>query len=109
MEQVKEFEAHSYGVVTSLAVHPTRPFVLSFSYLWSLKLWDWNNDWSCVGVFDIKSPVKQVMFNLKHTNTFATHDDTVVKVCLNSLVNLFPTSLAHLLCSSNIMENLTSS
>ncbi|XBH66118.1 hypothetical protein VPH35_119577 [Triticum aestivum] len=72
MDLVKEFKAHR-DRVTSLAVHSTRPQLLSCSNRGlSLKIWDWNRGWFSVGVFDITRPVTQVMFNPNHTSTFAT-------------------------------------
>lgn len=83
MDLVKEFKAHR-DRVTSLAVHSTRPLLLSCSYRdLSLKIWDWNRGWFCVGVFDIPRPVTQVMFNPKHTSTFATCNVRgVLQVCI---------------------------
>jgi len=83
MDKIKEFEAHRYDI-TSLDVHPTRPFLLSCSIpTFSLKLWDWNRDWCCTQIFEITGIVSQVMFHPKYTNSFAVlHDDGIVKVCL---------------------------
>ncbi|KAF7087353.1 hypothetical protein CFC21_090551 [Triticum aestivum] len=75
MDLVKEFNAHG-DCVSLLAVHPTRPFLLSCcNSPLSLKLWDWNRDWSCTRIFDVRSPLREVMFNPKHISTFATHED----------------------------------
>lgn len=81
MDPVKEFHAHHEGV-TSLAIHRTRPLLLSSSSL-SVRLWDWDRGWSCTGMFEVTTPVRQVMFNHKHTTTFASfHKDGKVMVCL---------------------------
>lgn len=81
MDHIMQFKAHRDGV-TSLEIHPTRPLLLSCSYdALSLKLWDWDRGWSCTGMFDVTGPVRQVMFNPKHTRTFATCDkDGIVKM-----------------------------
>lgn len=59
-----------------LAVHPSRPFVMSYgrdnSSVASMKLWNWEQNWSCTQIFDVTSLVLQVMFNTKDTNTFTT-------------------------------------
>lgn len=79
MDLVKEFRAHLEGL-TSLAVHSTRPFLLTCGYPLSMKLWDWNRNWSCTGIFDIAKPVTQVMFDPKDSSIFAALDkDGAVK------------------------------
>uniref|UniRef100_A0ACD5V9J0 Uncharacterized protein n=1 Tax=Avena sativa TaxID=4498 RepID=A0ACD5V9J0_AVESA len=80
MDRVKEFRAHREGV-TSLAVHSTRPLLLTCGYPLLMMLWDWNYNWNCIGIFNIAEPVRQVMFDPKHSSNFATLDtDGAVKV-----------------------------
>ncbi|VAI63733.1 uncharacterized protein LOC119326310 [Triticum dicoccoides] len=79
MDQVTHFKAHrdSLGL---LAVHPTRPFLLSCNNM-KMKIWDWNRGWSCIGKIHSTSRVTQVMFNPRNTNDFATHHhDGIVKM-----------------------------
>ena len=49
-EKVISFEAHS-DYVRSVAVHPTRPYILSCSDDMTIKLWDWENAWANIMVF----------------------------------------------------------
>ncbi|XP_044405341.1 uncharacterized protein [Triticum aestivum] len=72
---------------TEVVVHPTSPYLLSYchdSYDGpSMKLWNWDQNWSCTRTFDITSPtvLVQIMVNTKDTNTFATLDqDDRVKI-----------------------------
>lgn len=83
MDLVKEFRAHREGF-TSMAVHSTRPLLLTCGYPLSMKLWDWNRNWTCSETFDIAKPVTQMMLDPKHYSNFATLDtDGAVKVCLH--------------------------
>jgi coatomer subunit beta' len=43
------FDAHS-DYIRGLAVHPTKPYVLSCADDLTIKLWDWESNWSCVKV-----------------------------------------------------------
>uniref|UniRef100_A0A8R7RFF4 Coatomer subunit beta'-3 n=1 Tax=Triticum urartu TaxID=4572 RepID=A0A8R7RFF4_TRIUA len=79
MKRVKEFKAH-HGWVTSLAVHPTQPFVLSASSDKLIKLWNWEKGWECIRTFTGHLHwVNQVKFNPHDANTFASasYDGTV--------------------------------
>ncbi|XP_045085308.1 uncharacterized protein [Aegilops tauschii subsp. strangulata] len=72
MDELTAFKAHS-SWVESLAIHPSQPFVLSASADCLIKLWDWENDWTCVRTFSEHSDnVQQVMFNPWETNTFGS-------------------------------------
>jgi coatomer subunit beta' len=83
MDPLKEINAHREGV-TSLGVHRTRPLLLSASSM-SVKLWDWNRGWSCTGMFEVTTPVRQVMFNPKNATTFVSfHEDGKIMVCLTA-------------------------
>lgn len=49
-----------------LAVHPTLPFVLTCSDDMSIKLWDWDKDWSLVRLYEGHTHyVMGVQFNPK--------------------------------------------
>ncbi|XP_037410817.1 uncharacterized protein LOC119274251 isoform X2 [Triticum dicoccoides] len=79
MKRVKEFKAHD-DWVTSFAVHPSQPFVLSASNDKLIKLWNWEKGWECIRTFTgHSSSVKQVKFNPHDANTFvsASNDRTV--------------------------------
>ena len=79
MKRVKEFKAHG-SAVTSFALHPTQPFVLSASRDQLIKLWNWEKGWVCIRTFTGHSAtVNQVKFNPHDNNTFASAsgDDTV--------------------------------
>uniref|UniRef100_A0A8R7PLV3 Uncharacterized protein n=1 Tax=Triticum urartu TaxID=4572 RepID=A0A8R7PLV3_TRIUA len=72
MKRVKEFKAHGDDV-TSFAVHPTQPFVLSASKDKLIKLWDYEKGWVCIRTFTGHSSwVNQVKFNPHDANTFAS-------------------------------------
>ncbi|XP_044974302.1 uncharacterized protein LOC123442352 isoform X3 [Hordeum vulgare subsp. vulgare] len=81
MKILKKFKAHGRRV-RSFAVHPTRPFVLSASWDKLIKLWDYENGWSCIRTFTGHSgPVTRVKFNPHDANTFATaSSDRTVKI-----------------------------
>ena len=83
MHKVRSFRAGGTHI-TSLAVHPTQPYVLSSSNDHQIKLWDWQKGWNCTRIFKgHKDIVWQVMFNPKDSNTFASvSDDQHVKVVL---------------------------
>jgi coatomer subunit beta' len=90
-EKVTVFEAHT-DYIRCIAVHPTQPYVLTSSDDMSIKLWDWENGWKNIQVFEGHSHyVMQVVFNPKDTNTFASASlDRSVKVILPSfLLRLF--------------------
>ena len=71
-EKIVEFEAHK-DYIRSVAVHPTLPYVLSASDDKTIKLWDWENGWSCRRVFEGHSHyAMQVVINPNDTNTFAS-------------------------------------
>lgn len=70
--EVKKFKAHG-GAVRSLAVHPTRPFLLSSSDDCLIKIWDWDNGWICTREYWAHwSAVRQVTFRPMDTDTFAS-------------------------------------
>lgn len=86
LNETKKFRAH-HNSVDSLAVHPTKPYLLSSSaHGRTIKLWDWSKDWVQIKKFDVKSTypdgVRSLKFNPRDTNTFAcvTYDNRV-KVC----------------------------
>jgi coatomer subunit beta' len=71
-ERVAAWDAH-VDYIRCVAVHPSKSFVLSCSDDLTIKLWDWQNNWSCVKVFEGHMHyVMQVAFNPKDTNTFAS-------------------------------------
>lgn len=51
LEKVAFFDGHS-DYVRQLAIHPSRPFVLSSSDDMTVKLWDWEKGWKCMQVLD---------------------------------------------------------
>lgn len=82
-EKVTVFEAHT-DYIRCIAVHPTQSYVLTSSDDMTIKLWDWDNGWKNIQVFEGHSHyVMQVVFNPKDTNTFASASlDRSVKVTL---------------------------
>ncbi|KAM0930385.1 hypothetical protein ACQ4PT_001091 [Festuca glaucescens] len=80
LKKITAFRACSH-YITSLAVHPTKPYVLS-STLRDIYLWDWDNDWNCVQTFSEHSgTVEHITFNPRDHNNFASSSaDRTVKV-----------------------------
>jgi WD40 repeat protein len=71
-EEVMKLEAHD-AAVKSLAVHPTRPFLLSSSKDTLIKLWNWDNGWACTREFEPHwITVRHLAFNPRHTDSFAS-------------------------------------
>uniref|UniRef100_A0ACD5WMM8 Uncharacterized protein n=1 Tax=Avena sativa TaxID=4498 RepID=A0ACD5WMM8_AVESA len=78
---LKKFKAHKAWVM-SLSIHPSHPFLLASSDDHLIKLWNWENDWSCIRTFESHSNrVEQVMFNPRDGKTFASVSlDGTVKI-----------------------------
>lgn len=54
LEKVASFDGHS-DYIRKLAIHPSRPLVLSSSDDMTVKLWDWEKNWKCLQVsIDLK-------------------------------------------------------
>lgn len=72
LELVSTFVAHREQI-RALTVHPSYSYVLSSSDDSLIKLWDLDNDWTCIREFrGHSSPVIQMAFNPKETNTFVS-------------------------------------
>lgn len=77
--------------IKSLAIHGTKPYVLSASCDGKILLWDYGKDWQLIKTFDANScldkcdTVQQVAFNPKDTDMFASAQGNTVKVCLDFL------------------------
>ncbi|XP_037423711.1 uncharacterized protein LOC119288188 isoform X2 [Triticum dicoccoides] len=71
--------------IKSLAIHATKPYVLSASHDGKILLWDYGKDWQLIKTFDANTrldkgdTVEQVMFNPKDTDTFASAQGKTVK------------------------------
>jgi coatomer subunit beta' len=90
MKKVTSFKHHMGSVVTSLAVHPTHPYVLVACQS-HIQLWDWDQSWfswKCIQTFEGHSEdVYEVAFNPEDTNSFASVSaDRTIKVFLSLLV-----------------------
>lgn len=85
MQKVTSFRAHDcHQPYCSLAVHPTQSYVLSGCDT-QIKLWDWEQDWNCVQIFEEhSSAIIALKFNPEDTNSFASaSNDNTVKVLLS--------------------------
>jgi coatomer subunit beta' len=76
MQKITSFKVTGKSTLGSLAIHPTRPYVLSASISSEIKLWDWNQGWfgwKCIRRFE-ENPgfLCKVAFNPKDHNGFAT-------------------------------------
>ena len=51
-EKVASIDGHS-DYIRSIAVHPTKPFILSCSDDMTIKMWDWEKSWKniCVSYY----------------------------------------------------------
>lgn len=84
MKSVKSFKALSKQI-TSLAFHPTKPYVLLSSYDYLIKLLDWENGWNFTIKFkeEHSDSVLQVVFNPEDAQDFASvSKDGKIKVCI---------------------------
>ncbi|VAH84027.1 unnamed protein product [Triticum turgidum subsp. durum] len=92
MEEVSSFRAASDSFITSMAVHPTNSYLLSSAHR-AVKLWDWDNGWKeCQPSFNQEhyASIRQVAFNPKNTNIFATaSDDHTIKRDLKAITSQF--------------------
>ncbi|KAM0917716.1 hypothetical protein ACQ4PT_009174 [Festuca glaucescens] len=79
--EVKKFQAHR-SWVQSLSVHPSLPLLLSASVDKLIKLWNWEEDWTCIRTFKGHTQsLEIVMFNPWNDNTFASVSlDCTIKV-----------------------------
>ena len=51
LDKVHTFEAHT-DYIRCLAVHPSQPYLLSCSDDMTIRMWDWEQDWTCRQVFE---------------------------------------------------------
>ncbi|KAM3353924.1 hypothetical protein ACQJBY_024862 [Aegilops geniculata] len=82
IQKLRSFRAASDCFITSMAVNPTRPYVLSSAYR-DMKLSDWSKGWECRHSFveEHSDTIRQVAFNPMDSNIFASaSDDHTVKV-----------------------------
>lgn len=55
---IKKWEAHA-DYLRSVAVHPTLSLLLSSSDDMSIKLWDWDKDWSLSRLYEVRvAPIR---------------------------------------------------
>lgn len=81
-EKVAQFEAHP-DYIRSIAVHPSRPYVLTSSDDYTIKLWNWDNNWKLEQVFEgHQHYIMSIAFNPKDANTFAS-------ACLDKTVKIW--------------------
>lgn len=80
-ERVTSFEAHQ-DYIRYIEVHPSQPYILTTSDDMTIKLWDWEKNWSCVQTYEGHSHyVMMARINPKDTNTFASASlDRSIKV-----------------------------
>lgn len=70
-EKITQYEAHP-DYIRSIAVHPSKPYILTASDDLTVKLWNWENNWKLEQTFEgHQHYVMSVNFNPKDPNTFA--------------------------------------
>ncbi|KAG2556874.1 hypothetical protein PVAP13_8NG173301 [Panicum virgatum] len=105
-EKVTSIEAHE-DKITSLAVHPSDPIVISSSDDHLIKLWNWEKGWECARIFEGHSDrVTQVNINPINPNSFASASaDCTIKiwniVSSESKITLSSEHQDRLLCVQN--------
>ncbi|XP_037465543.1 uncharacterized protein LOC119337485 isoform X3 [Triticum dicoccoides] len=84
MRKITSFRVGTFEDLVSLAVHPTRPYLLSAGT--SMKLWDWDKGWECIQTFQDKNhdTTYQVAFNQIGTFVGSSMDYTVKVWSLDS-------------------------
>ncbi|KAL9238637.1 hypothetical protein vseg_013033 [Gypsophila vaccaria] len=71
-EKVNEFKAHE-DYIRHIVVHPKKSYILSSSDDHLIKLWDWENNWTCVRTFEGHSHyVMHLALNPKDNDIFAS-------------------------------------
>lgn len=81
-EKIAQFEAHP-DYIRSIAVHPTRPYILTSSDDGTIRMWNWENNWKLEQVFEGHQYfVMSLAFNPKDPNTFAS-------ACLDHTVKIW--------------------
>ncbi|KAE9984454.1 hypothetical protein EG328_008753 [Venturia inaequalis] len=81
-EKITSFEAHP-DYIRAIAVHPTHPYILTASDDMTIKLWDFDNGFKCLRVFEGHAHyVMSIAINPKDTNTFAS-------ACLDRTVKIW--------------------
>jgi coatomer subunit beta' len=89
IQNVNNFRAYddnSRWLPISLAVHPSRPYVLSWCRYDReiMKLWDWDKGWECARTFRSGGiNVDHIAFDPKETNRFVATD------CLDGKVTVW--------------------
>lgn len=69
---VASFKAHD-DYVRYIDVHPTKSFILTSGDDKTIKLWDWDREWTCVQVFEgHEHYVMQAKFNPKDPNAIVS-------------------------------------
>lgn len=92
MDEIKSFKATGSGSVRSLAVHPTRPYLLSTCKLDGvIEIWDWEKGWACSRKVETGHGKTCATFNPMDANTFVTSRrfDGLLKVGLPLPLLLF--------------------
>nr|BAJ94793.1 predicted protein [Hordeum vulgare subsp. vulgare] len=84
-KRIHVLREHSTSI-KSLAIHGTKPYVLSASCDGKILLWDYGKGWHLIKTFDAISQldkgntVEQVVFNPMDTDIFASAQDKTVKI-----------------------------
>ena len=81
MEKVKAFDAHT-DYIRCLMIHPTQSYILSSSDDTTIKIWDWDTNFSLVkSLEDHVHYVMQIALHPRDLNTFASCSlDKTIKV-----------------------------
>jgi coatomer subunit beta' len=80
-EKIKTIAAHA-DYIRSVIVHPQKSFVISCSDDLTIKVWDWEKNWTEVNCYeDHEHYIMQIVLNPKDINTFASASlDKTIKI-----------------------------
>ena len=90
MEKVKSWEAH-HDYIRKLEVHPKLPYLFTSSDDMTIRMWDWDNNWNMVTVFEgHQHYVMDLAINPKDFNQIASAClDRTIKVYIYTYIYIY--------------------
>lgn len=71
-KQIRSLKADKGIAIVSLVIHPTHPLLLSVDEDGTIKLWNWEKDWTCTQTFYDSACPSKIVFK----TTFATSQNS---------------------------------